>query len=167
VPLTIDLAYPAGYVPSATQAAVLHDDWGRAGVDLTIHAWSNAQFFAPESAGGIVMSGKFDVALYAQSTGPLFVNINGVYDCAGIPPHGFNAPRYCNRAVDALNDRYLRAFDPKARRYAAYAMQRLMNADTPGIVLYERTFLGAYDARLRGYHPNSFSYWGDPLDLDV
>ncbi len=167
VPLAIELAYPAGYVPSATQAAILHDEWGQAGVALTIHAWSNAQFFAPESAGGIIMSGKFDVALYAESTGPLFANVNGVYDCAGIPPNGFNAPRYCNRTVDALNGRYLQTFEPAARRAIAHEMQRRIDADTPAIVLYQRTFLAAYDVRLRGYHPNSFSYWGDPLDLDI
>jgi peptide/nickel transport system substrate-binding protein len=167
VPLAVDLAIPAGYVPSQGVANIIHDDWGQIGVAVTIHTWSDAQFFAPYAENGALQTGKFDVANFAQSLGPLYANINGVYDCASIPPAGFNVYRYCNRAVDALNDRYLHSFDPAARKRIAAAMQRAIAADVPGIVLYDRSFLAAYTDRLTGYHPNAFSYWGDPLDLDI
>ena len=89
-----------------------------------------------------------------------------MYACASIPPAGFNVYRYCSRAVDALNDRYLQSFDPAARKATAAAMQRAINADLPGIVLYERLFLAAYTNKLTGYHPSAYSYWGDPLEMD-
>jgi peptide/nickel transport system substrate-binding protein len=167
VPLTVDFAIPAGYAPSATLAAIVHDDWTALGVAVTIHVWSDPQFFAPFSEGGVLQTGKFDAANFSQSVGPLFANINGVYDCASIPPNGFNVFRYCDHAVDALNDRYLHSFDPRERMRLAREFQRRIDADLPAIVLYERTFLAVYDARLTGYHPNRFSYWGDPLDLDI
>jgi peptide/nickel transport system substrate-binding protein len=167
VPLAVDLAIPAGYAPSEAVANIIHDDWGRLGVAVTIHTWSDAQFFAPYAEGGALQTGKFDVADFAQSLGPIYANINGVYDCASIPPAGFNVYRYCNRAVDALNDRYLQSFDPAARKATAAAMQRAIAADVPGIVLYERLFLAAYTNKLTGYHPNAYSYWGDPLEMDI
>jgi peptide/nickel transport system substrate-binding protein len=166
-PLAIDLAIPAGYAPSASLANVVHDDWGRLGVAVTIHTWADAQFFAPVSAGGIIQSGKFDVANYSIGVGPIYSAINGYYDCAGIPPNGFNVPRYCNRAVDALDDRYLHSFDPAERHALAARFQRIISDDFVGIVLYERNFLAAYDARITGYHPNAYSFWGDPLDLNI
>ncbi len=167
VPLAVDLAIPAGYVPSQGVANIIHDDWGQIGVAVTIHTWSDAQFFAPYAEGGALANGKFDVANYAQSLGPIYANINGVYDCASIPPAGFNYFHYCNHAVDALNERYLQSFDPVVRKRTAAAMQRAIAADVPGIMLYERLFLAAYTNRLTGYRPNAFSYWGDPLDLDI
>jgi ABC-type transport system substrate-binding protein len=53
------------------------------------------------------------------------------------------------------------------RARAAASFQRIIDADAPVIIIYARTFLSAFDSRLSGYHPNSFSYWGDPLQLDI
>jgi len=167
VPLAVDFAIPAGYAPSASIAAVIHDEWGAIGVAVTIHTWSDPQFFAPYSAGGVLQTGKFDTANFSQGLGPIYANINGVYDCASIPPNGFNVFRACDRAVDALNDRYLHSFDLRERKALAREFQTRIDADLPAIVLYERTFLAVYDQRLTGYHPNRFSYWGDPLQLDI
>jgi len=167
VPLIFDLAIPSGYAPSATLAAILHDDWGKIGVNVQIHTYATAQYFAIYAAGGIIQSGKFDGALFSQGLGPVYANVNGQYDCAGFPPNGQNATRYCNHKLDALDDHYIESFDPAVRKSTAAAMQRIIDADTPAIVLYERTFLASYDSRLHGYHPNSYSYWGDPLDLDI
>jgi peptide/nickel transport system substrate-binding protein len=167
VPLSFDLAIPSGYAPSATLSAILHDDWGKIGVNVQIHTYATAQYFAIYAAGGIIQTGKFDGALYSQGLGPIYANINGEYDCGSFPPNGQNATRYCNRKVDELDDRYIQSFDPAVRKTTAAAMQRIIHADTPAIVLYERTFLASYDSHLTGYHPNSYSYWGDPLQLDI
>ena len=166
-PLNFDLAIPSGYSPSATLANILHDDWGKVGVNVVIHTYSPAQFFAIYAAGGIIQTGKFDGALFSQGLGPVYANVNGVYDCNSIPPRGLNATRYCDHAVDALDDRYIHSFDPAVRHATAATMQRAIHADAPAIVLYERTFLSSYDSRLTGYHPNSYSYWGDPMQLDI
>jgi peptide/nickel transport system substrate-binding protein len=165
--LTIDLALPAGQPTRATEAALVHDAWQAAGATVTIHPWSASQFFAPASAGGVLMNATFDVALVANGVGPVYANINGAYDCASITPRGFNLSRSCDPAVDALNGRYLHDFDARERRSIAAAMQRAIDAQTPVVPLYNRAFLSAYDARLRGYRPSSFTYWGDPLDLDL
>jgi len=167
IALALDVAIPSGYAPSATLAAILEGDWRKLGVDVTIHTWSTSQYFAIYSAGGILQTGKFDVALFSQSSGPVFSNINGIYDCAGAPPHGSNVNRYCNSKVDALNDRYLHSYDAKQQRDAADAFQRLIDNDAPTVVLYERAFLAVFDNRLTGYHPHGFSYWGDPMQLDI
>jgi peptide/nickel transport system substrate-binding protein len=166
-PLTFDLAIPSGYAPSATLANILHDDWGSIGVNVQIHTYASSQFFAIYAAGGVIQTGKFDGALFSQALGPVYAAVNGVFDCAGIPPNGQNATRYCNHAVDKLDDAYIHSFDPAVRHTTAITMQKIINDDTPAIMLYERTFLSSYDARLHGYHPNSYSYWGDPLELDM
>jgi len=167
VSLALDLGIPAAYAPSATLAAILQSDWRNVGVDVTIHTWAASQFFAPYSSGGILQTGRFDAALLSLPVGPVFANINGAYDCASSPPRGGNIARYCNPRVDALNERYLHSYDARVQNEAAAGFQRIIDEDVPAIVLYERAFLAVFDNRLSGYHPHSFSLWGDPLQLDI
>lgn len=167
VALTLDMAIPSGYQPSSTLAAVLKEDWAQAGIGTTIHMWSTPQFFAIYANGGIIQTGKFDVVLFSQSLGPVFANINGVYDCESIPPNGANSSRYCNHKVDALDDVYLHSYDPAVQKKAAAEFQRIIDADAPAIIIYERAFVSVYDGRITGYHPHAFSMWGDPMELDI
>jgi peptide/nickel transport system substrate-binding protein len=164
--LVIELAIPAGYAPSANEANVLHQDWGAIGVGVSVHVWSDSQFFAPSAAGGVVQSGKFDAALLSQG-GALYANVSPYFTCDSFPPNGFNIVRYCNPKVDALNAKYEQTFDPARRKRLAASMQRLIDADVPVIVLYERLSVSAFDDRLRGYRPGTFNSWGDPLRLDL
>jgi peptide/nickel transport system substrate-binding protein len=166
--LSLELVIPSGYSPSATLAAVLQNDYSKIGVAATIKTYATGQFFNPYSVGGIIQTGKFDAALHSQSLGPVYGNINGVLDCGAIPPNGFNETHYCNKEVDRLNDVYLHSYDRKVQNKAAAAMQRIVDADAPLIMIYERAFLAVYDKRLTGYHPNPFSNWGsDPMNIDI
>lgn len=163
LPLTLQIVIPSGYGPSETLSALLQSDYSKIGVAASIRAYDSNTFFAPYSAGGILQTRKFDAALLSQSLGPLYANVNGVYTCDSIPPAGFNIAGYCNKRVDALNDEYLHNYDRNVEVQAAHEMQRIMDADAPMIMMYERAFLAAYDKRLTGYHPNPYSYWGDDL----
>jgi len=66
-----------------------------------------------------------------------------------------------------MNARYESSFDPVRRKQIAVEMQKLLDREVPGIVVYQRRFLSAFDQRLRGFHPSAFSAWGDPLELDI
>jgi peptide/nickel transport system substrate-binding protein len=166
--LTLDIAVPSGYAPSATLATILQSDYTKIGIAATIHSYASGTFFGPYAAGGIVQTGKFDVALHSQSLGPVYGNINGVLTCNSIPPNGFNESRFCNQRVDALNTAYLHSYDRAVQDKAAAAFQRLVDDEAPWVMFYERGFLAVYDKRLTGYHPNSFSNWGgDPWNIDI
>lgn len=167
VALALDLAIPSGYQPSETFASLLKQDWSKIGVQVTIHVWPTAQFFAPYSANGALEHGHYDIALLSQAQRLLSAAINDVFDCASAPPHGANFVRYCNPRVDATNERYLRTYDPKRQKALAVELQRQIYRDCPVIEIYERAFLAVYDARVTGFAPNPFSDWGDPLQLDI
>jgi peptide/nickel transport system substrate-binding protein len=167
-PLSIEIVIPSGYAPSSTLAAILQSDYSAIGAQATIKAYATGQFFAPYSAGGILQTGKFDVALHSQSLGPVYGNVNGVLTCDSIPPNGANETAYCNAKVDALNNQYLHSYDRSVQNKAAAAFQRMVDDDAPWIMMYERGFLAVFDKRLTGYHPNSFSNWGgEPWNIDI
>jgi peptide/nickel transport system substrate-binding protein len=168
MPLSVDIVIPSGYGPSATLSALLQSDYSKIGAAATIHTYASGTFFGPYAAGGIVQTGKFDVALHSQSLGPVFANVNGVLTCDSIPPNGFNESHYCSKQVDALNDTYLHTYDRAVQDKAAAQFQRIIDQDAPWIMMYERAFLAVYDKRLTGYHPNPFSNWGsDPMNIDI
>lgn len=167
VPLSVDIAIPSDYAPSANAANILRADWGAIGVTVTIHVWSDSEFFAPAGSGGIVQGGRFDGALFSNGGAPLYASVTSYYTCADFPPNGFNTDRYCNPKVDALNARYSQTFDAAEREKIAAQMQRLLDADVPGIVMYQRIYVSAYTNKLHGYNPSTFSSWGDPLQLDL
>jgi peptide/nickel transport system substrate-binding protein len=167
VPLAVDLALGSGQPTRDTEVNLLHDSWQSIGVRTTIHTWAAPQYFAIYAAGGTLQTSKFDAALLAQSLGPVYSNINGVFDCMSFPPRGANISRYCNKKLDAANDAYVHEFDATKRKQLGRTIQEELVRDTVVIPLYERVQVSAYDQRLTGYHPSAFSYWGDPLDLDI
>ena len=167
IALTLDLAIPSGYQPSEVFASLLKQDWENIGVHVTIHVWPTAQFFATYSANGALERGNYDIAMLSQAQRLLSAAINGVFDCAAAPPHGANFVRYCNPRVDAINQQYLHTYDPKKQKALAAQLQRQIDDDCPVIEIYERAFLAVYDARVKGFAPNPFSDWGDPMELDI
>jgi peptide/nickel transport system substrate-binding protein len=166
VSLTVEIAIPGGYAPSQNAANLLLNDWGAIGVAVEIHVWPDSTFFAPSGEGGIIQGGKFDAALFSNGPFP-YANVDTEYTCKAFPPNGFNSDRYCNPRVDALNARYTQSFDPAERAKLAASMQKLLDEDVPGVVMYLRKFVAAYDSRLHGYHPSAYTAWGDPLQLDL
>ena len=164
--LAIELAIPGGYAPSANLANILQQDWGAIGVRVNTHVWPDSTFFAPASTGGIVYGGKFDAALLSQG-GTLYAYFSTNFTCASIPPNGFNVVRYCDPKVDALTAQYEQNFDAAERKRIAAQIQRVIDAEVPAIVLYQRLAVSAYDNRLRNFHPTAFTAYGDPLQLDI
>ncbi len=164
--LSIEIAIPAGSASAAILADVVRDGWARIGVDASVRSWAPAEFFGPYGTGGTLEAGKFDVALLAAGLGSVYADLGGSFDCASVPPAGSNFSRYCNRALDGLIRRYDSTSDAVIRRRESREMERILDADVPAIVLFERTFTSVYDARLRGYAPSAYSAWGDPLDLE-
>ena len=165
--LALDLALPSGYQPSEIFADLLKENWAKVGVRLTIHVCPSAQFFTTYANGGVIETGKFDVALLSQAVPLLYADIAGAYGCRSIAPHGANFIRYCDPDVDALNERYVQTYDRRMQKVLAARIQRLVDRDCPMIEIYERAFVSVFDANLTGYAPNPFSYWGDPLKLDI
>jgi len=166
--LTLDIAVPSGYLPSATLATILQGDYDKIGVSTTIHTYASGEFFGPFSAGGILQTGKFDAALFSNAQGPVYANVNGNWTCDSVPPRGFNQSRYCNHEVDQLNDRYLHSYDRSVQDAAAARIQQLIDADAPLVTIYDRAFVAVYDKRLTGYRPTSFAWFGsEPWNIDI
>ncbi|MBV9271794.1 MAG: peptide ABC transporter substrate-binding protein [Candidatus Eremiobacteraeota bacterium] len=133
-------------VATAVQA-MLHEH----GIDLSIKSISNAQLFLPESRGGTLASGNFDMA-YVPFTMGADPDDSSVLAC-GAPS---NYMRYCNKAVDALQRRALAAPSQTERKVLYRQIGRIVASDVPILYLFNANYIYAYRSALQGFSPNAF-----------
>ena len=111
-----------------------------------------AHFYMPKSAGGLLMSGNYDLAYFAWRGGE-DPDDSDVLTCAGTS----NFAGYCNPAVDALETEALAIAD-QSKRAGLYArVQRIVARDVPYLYLYAPTYGYAASDRLEGFAPTPFS----------
>lgn len=117
------------------------------GVGVSIKTYIPSQFV---DVTGPATQGRFNMLIERQLAN-LDPDASNWVACDQREPHGNNLARYCRPEVDRLDSDALRTFDRK-RRLADYAaVQRVVAADLPMIVLWEADELDAYTKRLHGF----------------
>jgi peptide/nickel transport system substrate-binding protein len=164
--LAIQLALPNGYLPSQITAEFLRSAWAKLGAAVETKTYADAQYFAPSSAGGILTSGTFDVALLSQQGG-YDADVSFLYGCAYVPPRGNNLVRFCDPNVDADMSAYVGTIDERKRAELAARFQRDIDRAAPALILYERGFIFAYSNRVHGFHPGGFTDYDEMMNVDV
>jgi len=166
VRLSLELVLPDGYPPSAQLSELLRVEWQKIGVEIDTKQFTSGQYFGLYSAGGILRTGKFDVALLSLGSG-VFADVFNGYGCAYAPPNGNDFTHYCNRAVDADMSTYEQTYDAGKRAALAARFQRRIQEDAPVIVIYARSFPYAYSSRVTGLHPQTFGTFDGIASADV
>ena len=121
------------------------------GLDVSIKSISNAQLFLPESRGGTLASGNFDMA-YVPFTMGADPDDSSILAC-GAPS---NYMRYCNKAVDALERRALASPSQPERKALYGRIGRIVARDVPILYLFNANYIYAYRTPLRNFSPNAF-----------
>lgn len=134
-------------------AATLQHELGRAGVALSLKGYAYSQFWSRLADGGPLAKGDFDLALTSIST-DVDPDVSWLLRCNEAQPHGSNAMRYCDPAVDAALGAALAALDPAARTRAVRRVQRLIARDVPILALWQTRELDIVPDDLRGFTPN-------------
>lgn len=130
------------------------------GMRLNIKTFPYNTIFAPD---GPIYSGNYDFGTYS-TTLAWDPNLRFYLGCDKIYPAGENVYRYCNRAVDVLEDRGLQTDDIAVRARAYHEVQPLIWDSVPYIPIYEmrRTVVRSPDLQNFSINPTStpwFSAW--------
>ncbi len=164
--LVMDAVFPLGtaeldqtmeYVRSA-----LHD----VGITVQSRRFAPNVFRAQISAGGILYGGKYELALYPRTLEAVS-DVNGLYGCESIPPHGENATRYCSPRVDALLRDVEGSYDETTRRRLFGRVQAQIITDVPTIILYVWRGGYAWSRNVHGFDPPLITPFDDMLGVDV
>ena len=145
----------SGSTGAATNNAVeivVQQQWKRVGVKVDIKNYQTGMFFATYGAGGILQTGKFDVAVYAWING-VDPDDSTLWMCNQFPPAGQNTYHFCSKTLDDAENVALTDYDP-AHRKAAYAtIQQILAQQEPMIVLYFTRRIDVANTDLKGYKP--------------
>ena len=152
---------PQGINGSALVAVVLQEYLRSVGIGLTIKQVPMGLLWAPAAAGGILASGRYQLAYDAWWTLGPDPDDTWNFGCDQIPPNGENYYFWCNRQADTAMYRALATYD-QAQRTADYAMvQREILRDVPVFTLWQVRMPDAYRPHLRGVAPSPFGseFW--------
>jgi peptide/nickel transport system substrate-binding protein len=129
------------------------------GARVQLKAFNITQFVAPADDGGPVYGGKFTMALYPFINGD-DPDTTDQFACANVPPHGYNKSRICDPRVDALLLAGRSTFDPQKRLAAYRSLQRILYAELPIVLMYQRRQINVFSTRVRGQSTSlSGAFW--------
>ncbi len=117
------------------------------GIAVTLKSVGNAQLFLPKD--GTLARGQFDLA-YIPWTMGIDPDDSSILRC-GAPE---NYMRWCDPLVDRLEAQALDASSQRLRKRLYARIEARVASQVPLLVLFDASYLYAYDARLEGFAPN-------------
>lgn len=123
------------------------------GIDAQIKNYPGNLFFATYGQGGILTTGKYDLAVSGWVAG-LDPDDHALYACNQIPPNGVNYDRYCSTAMDAAQNAALGSYDEAQRKKAYFTIQELIARDVPELVVWYTRNPQATNPDFKGFAPN-------------
>jgi peptide/nickel transport system substrate-binding protein len=122
------------------------------GIDVAVKKITLAQFYLPASAGGLLLSGRFDLAYMTWRTG-VDPDDSDIVSCHGVA----NYAGLCDPLIDELELQALNDQDMATRRAAYAAIQRELAAEIPYDFLYAPRYSFAVQNSVRGFSPTPYS----------
>ncbi|MGA8326627.1 MAG: peptide ABC transporter substrate-binding protein [Candidatus Cybelea sp.] len=151
--LSLLLVYGIGAQTVRTITAQVQQMYRAIGVDVELKGFDYAMLYAAAQSGGILNSGKFDLAMYSWVSGSDPDN-SSQWTCRMIPPAGNNVARYCSPAMEAAQRLALSTFDRSVRTRAYAQIQSLLLRDAPAAFIYYQSLRYAHTAELQNFAPN-------------
>ncbi|HZV77013.1 MAG TPA: peptide ABC transporter substrate-binding protein [Candidatus Babeliales bacterium] len=150
--LRLTLVSFTGSSTIAAAEALVQQQWGRAGVVVSIKNFPSGKLYATAGAGGIEQSGKFDAALenWENGTDP---DESILVMCSMAPPAGWNIYHFCSPELDAAERTALNTYDRAVRAAAYRRVARIVSERLPFIVLWYQMQLDAINADFKHYRP--------------
>jgi peptide/nickel transport system substrate-binding protein len=152
-PLTLTFVTTAANRTREVVGVLLQNQWKQVGVDLQIKVFPPSTLFAMATNGGIIQSGRYDVALFAyfdRNADPDDINTIGP---GKIPPGGSNFSFYRNPEVGRLQEAALVTYDVAARKRLYDRIQKILIADVPEYTLNWMAEIDITADRLHGFRP--------------
>ncbi len=157
--LSLDFAFPSGTATTAAIGVDLQQELRGAGIALNVRAYTPSLFRAPAAAGGPLFGGKFALAFF-EVFGTSDPDTAWYLSCGEVPPHGFNAQRFCDPVIDAAQAAGVRSYDREVRRRYASIVQRQVARALPFVALYQTNAVHVIPANLQGFRGSSLSpFW--------
>lgn len=154
--LSLQLTYGSGSPTAQGIAVAVQSDLRRIGVAVPVKPYPYSILYATQQFGGILQSGRFDMAEYAWIAGADPDN-SSQWMCAVVPPKGNNNGHYCNPVLDAAEQTALTHADRSTRTRAYAQIEQLLVTDAPAAFQYYLPRRYALNPNVQNFTPNGVS----------
>lgn len=133
---------------------VIQEELRRIGVTAIIKQYPSGMFYASAAQGGVLASGRFQLAYDAWWVLGNDPDDTWNFGCRQMPPRGLNYSYWCNQQANAAMQEALASVD-RAKRKSDYAVvQHAIARDLPIFTLWQVRIPDAYRAYVRGIAPS-------------
>jgi peptide/nickel transport system substrate-binding protein len=142
----------AGVITRQNAEVAIQQQLRAIGVDLQVHNGPANLLFAPLGAGGLLASGKFDLAIYAWTQFP-DPDASQTSGPESIPPHGANYSGVADAELGRLQAQARATYD-RAQRKKLYArIERRLGEVLPYHTIVWRANVNAWNEDLHNVKP--------------
>jgi peptide/nickel transport system substrate-binding protein len=133
-------------------APIFEAEMTKLGIGVTIKYFPTSVLEAAKGAGGIINSGRFDIAFSGWING-VDPDESTLWMCDQAPPAGWNQSFSCDPRIDAQERIALASYDRNVRRAAYWKIQKLLAQDLPAVIFYYSKRDDALRDGFEGYRP--------------
>ncbi len=160
VPLELQISYTSGNTLGIALASVTQAKLRDIGIHLTQKSYPASLYFDSAQNGGILNSGKYQIAYYGWASG-VDPDNSSLYDSDQFPPGGQNSLFWADAKVHAAEVDALGTFD-QARRIRDYAIiEHELIEQVPTIFVFHERRLDVVSSSFKNYIPSpaTSSFW--------
>ena len=152
-PLELLLATAAESATDRSASLLVQAALRKIGIVVSLKYFPLDILYAPQGMGGIQHGGKFDLLMYDWYAG-IDPDDSSELTCNNFPPHGYNDPRYCSRAMDVAQAIALTHYDRATRKRAYATIERSLSIDNPIVYFWWQRQQEAISVDFHGFAPN-------------
>jgi peptide/nickel transport system substrate-binding protein len=152
-PLTLLLVCESDNATHRKESLLVQQALRAIGIDVEVKYYPSEMVYATAGLGGILQTGKFDIAPYPWYAG-IDPDDSSQFLCAMRPPNGYNTSRYCNPDIEAAQRLALSDYAPAARKIAYSRIERLLARDNPDIFFWYMRQQEVISVDFKNFAPN-------------
>jgi peptide/nickel transport system substrate-binding protein len=158
--LSLQLSYIGGQSIGQKVAGIIQQDAKAVGIEITQKTYPSTIFFASAQSGGILNSGKFQLAYYGWVSG-VDPDNSSLYRCNQFPPQGQNMLFWCDPALDTAEVDALGNMDQTRRTKDYHLISRELGEQAPTIYLFAERRVDVVPDQFEGFKasPAESAYW--------
>jgi len=148
--LELQLSYIGGQIIAERLASLVQETERAVGVAITQKSYPTPIFFASQQSGGIINSGKFQMAYFGWVSG-VDPDNSSLYMCNQFPPYGQNDLFWCDPVVNQAEIDALGTVDIERRKRDYHIISRELGLQAPTVFMFSERRIDVFPTEFHGF----------------
>jgi peptide/nickel transport system substrate-binding protein len=151
--LSLQLSYIGGQSIGEKIADMVQQQEKSVGVEITQKTYLAPLFFAAQQSGGILNSGKYQMAYYGWVSG-IDPDNSPLYGCDEFPPKGQNMLFWCDQTLQTAEAGALSTMDQERRTKNYHIISTELGEQAPTVFLFSERRVDIVPVQFQGFVPS-------------